>query len=614
MKNLKIIGAVVGGVFAATTFALPSSAADVTQSRMENADAEPHNWIMHHKNYFGHRYMTITQINKDNIKNLKLAFTVAVSGIEGAGRHSHGRLEGTPIVEDGMMYYPNGWGNVWKVDVTSGKAGQVLWHMDPATDKAFAADVACCGVNNRGVVLWQDQVISTTLDNRVISMNKDTGEVTWETQTADAAIAETMTLAPLIMNDISVTGVAGAEYGVRGHLHGVNLVTGEQMWRTYTAGGNDNDPNEIAKSTWTDDYNSWETGGGSIWQTGTYDPEINLMYWGTGNPGPDWDPEYRPGDNLYTDTLLAMTPEDGMIKWFYQYTPNDPYDYDEIAEHPLINLPDGRKLVTHPSRNGFQYAFDRATGDFQYAIQYVNDVIWTEGIDQKTGLPTSYNPNTALQDYRGTAERRNGRIGIHCPRISGGKNWPPSATDPIKAVTYIPGIEGCQLVAVQDGGAPHPESKGGTFKVRDLWTGARFGVKADELAGPFSLEALGLTGQMGPLLESGSLISVDLTNGETIKKIQTRYSNRAGMLASKGGWIMTAYINGDIIAYDDETFEEIWKFNAGTPIKATPMTYSSGGKQYIAIMVGGNISGGNRSTWPELANISFMHAVYVFTL
>jgi alcohol dehydrogenase (cytochrome c) len=610
MHISKTIGVIVGGALAAT-FALPAAAADVTQSRMDNADKEPHNWIMHHKNYYGHRHMTIDQININNIGNLKLAFTVAVGGIEGAGRHSHGRLEGTPIVENGMMYYPNGWGELYKVDVSSGKSGTVVWYVDPAVDKAYAADVACCGVNNRGVVLWKDQVISTTLDSRVISTNKETGEITWETAVGDPAIAETMTLAPLVMNDISVTGVAGAEYGVRGHLDGVDLNTGEHIWQTFTAGGNDRDPNETAKSTWTDNYDSWETGGGSIWQTGTWDKALNLMYWGTGNPGPDWDPEYRPGDNLYTDTLLAMTPEDGMIKWFFQYTPNDPYDYDEIAEHPIVVI-DGETVVTHSSRNGYQYAFNAGTGAFKYAIQYVNDMIWTKGIDQKTGLPNSYNPNTALQDYRGTAERRNGRIGIHCPRISGGKNWPPSATDPDRLVTFIPGIEGCQLVgAVQE---DLPVHRGGTVKPRDRFTGGNFGVTEADMTGPFSLEALGLVGEMGPLVESGSLQSVNLRNGETINKIQLRYSNRAGILSSAGGWIMTAYINGDIIAYDANTFDIIWSFNAGTPIKATPMSYAVNGKQYIALMVGGNISGGNRSTWPELANIQFQHSVYVFTL
>ena len=613
MKTTRTIGVLVGGALAASMFALPAFSANVTQERLNNAqDAEPHNWIHHHKNYFGWRHVPMDEINTGNLSDLKLAFTVAVGGLAGAGRHDFGRLEGTPIVEDGFMYYPNGWGEVYKVDVTSGNMGTVVWLMDPAVDKAYAADVACCGVNNRGVALWEDQVISTTLDSRVVSTHKDTGEITWEVAIGDPAIAETVTHAPLVMNGIGVAGVAGAEYGCRCHLDGVRLSDGEHIWRTYTAGGNDRDPNEIAKTTWLDDYNSWETGGGSIWQTGTYDPELNLMYWGTGNPGPDWDPEYRPGDNLYTDTLLAMDPEEGMIQWYFQYTPNDPYDYDEIAEHPLIDI-DGQRWVTHASRNGFFYAFDRASGEFQYAIQYVNDVIWTDGIDQKTGLPNSYNPNTALQDYRNTAERRNGRIGIHCPDVTGGKNWQPTATNPDTLVTYIQSIEGCRLVgAVQ---AEHPESKGGPVKPRDSWTGGRFGVTMDELVGEFSLEALGLSPEeLGPLEITGSIVAVDLRTGETISKIQTRYNNRAGMLSTAGGWVMTGANDGNVTAYDADTLEELWSYNTGTPIRATPMSYSHDGKQYIALLVGGNISGGDRERWPELANIQFMHALYVWTL
>ena len=612
MRNGRTIGVLVGSALAASAFAMPAFSADVTQERLNNADAEPQNWIHHHKNYFGWRHMSIDEINRDNVADLKLAFTVAVGGLAGAGRHDYGRLEGTPVVEDGFMYYPNGWGEVYKVDVTSGTMGQVLWLMDPAVDKAFAADVACCGVNNRGIALWGDQVISTTLDSRVVSTHKDTGEITWEVTIGDPAIAETVTVAPLVMNDIAVVGVAGAEYGCRCHLDAVGLADGAHIWRTYTAGGNDRDPNETAKSTWLDDYNSWETGGGSIWQTGTYDPELNLMYWGTGNPGPDWDPEYRPGDNLYTDALLAMDPEEGMIHWYFQYTPNDPYDYDEIGEHPLIDV-DGRRLVTHSGRNGFFYGFDRVSGEFQYAIQYVNDVIWTEGIDQKTGLPTSYNPNTGLQDYRNTAERRNGRIGLHCPDVTGGKNWMPSATNPDTAVTYIQSIEGCRLVgAVQ---VDHPESKGGAVKPRDSWTGGNFGVTMDELVGEFSLEALGLDpSELGPLVISGSITAVDLRTGETLTKIQTRYNTRAGILSSGGGWVMTGHVNGDVTAYHSDTLETLWTYNTGTPIRATPMSYAHDGKQYIALMVGGNIGGGDRERWPELAYIQFMHAVYVFTL
>jgi len=615
MHKLTKTGAIIGGAIAAVAMALPANAATVTMERMLNADSESQNWLMHHKNYFGHRFMSESQINTGNIAGMKLAFTVAVGGIEANGARAIGRLEGTPIVEDGFMYYPNGWGTVYKVDVRSGNSAKVVWVMDPATDRVWAAEVACCGNNNRGVVLWGDEVISITLDGRMISTNKESGEVTWERTIADPSIAETFTLAPLVIRDIGVVGTAGAEYGVRGWLDATNLNDGSAMWRVHTAGGNDNDPNEIAKSTWLDDYNSWETGGGSIWQTGTYDDALNMMYWGTGNPGPDWDPEYRPGDNLYTDSLMAMDPDTGDIKWYFQYTPNDPFDYDEIGEHPLIDIEIGgvmRKIVYHPARNGFSYGFDRATGEFLYAQQYVNDVIWTEGIDPKTGLPTSYNPNTALQDYRGTATRRDGRIGIHCPKIAGGKNWPPSATDPVRGIMYIPGIEGCQLAGTAV--ADHPISKGGGVKPRDSWTGGRFGITMDDMVGMNSLTGREFgADEMGTLAETGSVVAVDVRTGATVKKIQVRYGNRAGMLASAGGWVMTAYINGEIIAYDSDTLEEVWKYDTGAPINATPMSYSWDGKQYVVVMIGGNL-GFAASHHPELANMQFMHAVYIFTL
>jgi len=616
MHKFTKVGAIVGGAIAAAAIALPANAAEVTHSRLVNADSEPQNWLHHHKNYFGHRFMSETQINTGNIAGMKLAYTIAVGGIEAAGARRAGRLEGTPVVEDGFMYYPNGWGVVYKVDVRAGDTAEIVWQMDPATDRVWAAEVACCGNNNRGVVFWGNEIISITLDGRMISMDKDSGEVNWERTIADPSIAETFTLAPLIIRDIGVIGVAGAEYGVRGWVDATDLNDGSQMWRTHTAGGNDNDPNEIAKSTWLDDYDSWETGGGSIWQTGTYDDALNMMYWGTGNPGPDWDPEYRPGDNLYTDSVLAMNPDTGDINWYFQYTPNDPFDYDEIAEHPLIDIDIGgttRKIVYHPGRNGYSYGFDRATGEFLYAVQYVNDVIWTTGIDQKTGLPTSYNPNTALQDYRGTATRRDGRVGIHCPKISGGKNWPPSATDPIKGIMYIPGIEGCQLAGTNQ--ADHPISKGGAVKPRDSWTGGRFGITMEDMVGINALTGREFgEDEMGTLTESGSVVAVDVRTGETVKKIQTRYGNRAGMLASGGGWVMTGYLNGDVVAYDSDTLDVVWKFSTGAPIKATPMSYSVDGKQYVAIMVGGDVSGGNRTNYPELANIQFMHAVFVFTL
>jgi alcohol dehydrogenase (cytochrome c) len=238
----------------------PVSAADMTHERSLNVGKEPQNWLLHHGNYEGYRFSQLKTINSSNVKDLKIAFSVGLGGIEGAGtRYKHGNLEGTPIVEDGVMYVTDGWGTVYAIDVTSGKKGTFKWRMDPKTDKAWAGDVACCGVNNRGVALWKDKVISITLDGRLIAINKATGEVVWERKIADPAIAETLTAAPLIVRDIAIVGSAGGEYGIRGWIDGTDLNTGKQVWRTYTIPG----AGEPGNETWKDGKERWKHGGGS---------------------------------------------------------------------------------------------------------------------------------------------------------------------------------------------------------------------------------------------------------------------------------------------------------------------------------------------------------------
>lgn len=221
----------------ATAIAAPAFAAgETTMERLLGADAEPHNWLTHHQNFAAHRYSKLDQINKDTVKNLKVAWTFALGGIEGGGIWPHGGLEGTPIVEDAFMYVTDGWGSVYKLDLTQGP-GKLVWKMDPGTDKDWSGAVACCGVNNRGVALWKDQVISHTLDGRLISTDKETGEVAWERQVADPGIAETITGAPLVVKDMAITGVGGAEYGIRGWLAATDLNTGEEVWRRHTIPG-----------------------------------------------------------------------------------------------------------------------------------------------------------------------------------------------------------------------------------------------------------------------------------------------------------------------------------------------------------------------------------------
>ncbi len=229
------------------------------------------------------------------------------------------------------MYVTDGWGSVYALDISDGP-GELIWKMNPDTDKDWAGAVACCGVNNRGVALWKDRVVSHTLDGRLIATDKQTGEVAWERQVADPAIGETITGAPLVVKDLVITGVGGAEYGIRGWLAASDLNTGEEVWRRHTIPG----PGEPGHDTWADDHDAWKTGGGSTWVTGSYDPEQDLLIWGIGNPGPDWDVQYRPGDNLYTNSALGLDPDTGEIKWYFQYTPNDPYDYDGVGEHVLV--------------------------------------------------------------------------------------------------------------------------------------------------------------------------------------------------------------------------------------------------------------------------------------
>ena len=251
------------------------------------------------------RFSQLREINTDTVKNLKVAFTVALGGFEGAGtRYKFGDLEATPIVEDGVIYVPDGWGTVYAIDVSSGKKGVFKWRFDPQTNKAWAGDVACCGVNNRGVAFWKDKVISISLDGRLFAINKATGEKVWERKIANPDIGETLTLAPLVVRDVAIVGTAGGEYGIRGFIDGTDLNTGQQLWRTYTIPGKCEPGNE----TWKDGKDHWEHGGGSIWETATYDPDTDTIYQGVGNAGPDWDPEYRPGDNKWAASVLALNP------------------------------------------------------------------------------------------------------------------------------------------------------------------------------------------------------------------------------------------------------------------------------------------------------------------
>ncbi|MBD0270427.1 MAG: PQQ-dependent dehydrogenase, methanol/ethanol family [Acetobacteraceae bacterium] len=578
---------------AALTFAVfaglslqPASAGDVPPDRLLNAGREPGNWLLHHGGYAGQRYSPLSQISRDTVKNLKVAWTLHLGGVEGGGIWSHGGLEGTPLAEDGFLYVTDGWGSVYKVDARGGR-GALVWKMDPKTDRDWAGAVACCGVDNRGVALWGGQVISHTLDGRLIATNKETGEVAWQRQVADPDKGEVLTAAPLVVKNLVVTGVAGGEYGVRGWIAATDLTTQKEVWRTYTIP----DRGEPGSETWKDSHGAAANGGATTWVTGTYDARTNTLVWGTGNPGPDWDNEYRPGDNLYTNSSLGIDLDTGRIKWHYQHTPNDPYDYDSTSENVLVDTQVGgrpARLALHANRNGFAYAVDRDNGRFVWGLPFVNKVTWTAGIHQETGRPLDYDPAQPVQRYNvAVTPSRTNRVTDICPGNMGGKNWPPTAYHPGLQRWYIPVIESCNRITVE-------ETKPGTWKSREFWTGG----------GPSQHERI-----------TGSIAAVDVTTGKLAGKIETQFPQLGGLLATPD-LVFASQPSGEVTAHDARTLEKLWEFSTGGGVNAPPITFSVDGKQYVAILVG---LGGAWDKWfiestPELKKIQPGSMLYVFAL
>jgi alcohol dehydrogenase (cytochrome c) len=588
-RTTRLLKCLLGGaaalVGAGVLGTLSAYAADeVTQDRLLNADKEPGNWILHHKNFSAHRFSSLNEINRDTVKNLKVAWTLHLGGIEGGGIWTHGGLEGTPIAENGILYVTDGWGSVYKIDAHGGK-GSLVWKMDPKTDHDWAGAVACCGIDNRGVALWGNLIISHTLDGRLIATNKDTGQVAWQRTVADPEKGEVVTGAPLVLKNLAITGVAGAEYGIRGWLAATDLNTQKEVWRTYTIPGK----GEPGSETWKDERSA-ASGGGSTWVTGSYDPASNTIFWGVGNPGPDWDNAYRPGDNLYTDSTLAIDADTGKIKWHFQHTPNDPYDYDSVAEHVLADVPTPqgtRKLALEADRNGFAYAVDRTDGQFVWGTPFVKKMTWTKGLDE-TGKPQEYDPKQPVQHYvAAVTPSKETKVADFCPGNMGGKNWPPTAYNPNLHIWYIPVIESCNRIT-------HDEMTPDKLKPREFFTGG---------------------GPSQPVRITGSVTAIDVTSGKITSKAEMPFPMLGGILATPD-LIFTGLPSGEVIALDAKTLEKRWEFNTGGGVSAPPMTFSVDGKQYLAILVG---LGGAWDKWfieatPELKKIQPGSILYVFTL
>ncbi len=551
-------------------------AADVTPERLLNADKEPQNWLMNHRTYDGQRFSPLDRINKANVKGLKLAYAVPLGG--GAGNEWN---EATALAEDGFLYITDSWGVLYKIDARSGDVGRIVWRMDPKQERQ---------VNNRGAAFWGNLVITPANGPaRIVATDKDSGKVVWETSVAFDQPLLQITGAVLPIKDKIIVGAAGGDRGVRDWVAALDAATGKLIWLKHTIPA----PGEPGSETWKDKNDTWRTGGGAVWVTGTYDPAAHQTIWGIGNPVPMMDPSARPGDNLYTNSAISYDPDTGKMNWYFQYTPNDGWDYDEVGTHILIDgqiAGENRKLITHSARNGFTYTMERNNGQIVAAKPYMDNVNWTKGIDQKTGKPIDYDPTKDVQLYAGAATPTQAEpVKRLCPNRTGGNNYWPSSFSPKTKLLYIPAMTACEDVTNNREFAERSKDQG--------WFPRSGG------------------GYRAPERYESNLTAVDPFTGDVKKTITLRYPNYSGTLATGGGLVFLALLDGSVAAYDDTTLEEVWKVNVGSGFAAPPMTFEVNGKQYIAIASGP--SGAAKSkliNTPELKEQRNAMVLYVFGL
>ena len=544
----------------------PATAADITSERLINSPNDPQNWLMVHRDYDNSRHSGLKDINNTNAKDLKLKFMISIGG-RATGGTLRGKEEATPLVDDGFMYVNDTWGRVMKFDVRSGTQAVPLWRYDPKIKQSRT---------QRGIAMYGNKVFIPTNDMRMIAVNRDNGELAWEVNAAaptdpatgtPAPKTQGFTAAPLTLKtrggkELVLQGEStGGQLGTRSWIGAWDVNSGQLAWRTFTVPA----PGEPGSETWKDKHNAWRIGGGGVWQTASYDPATNLVFYGTGDAFPSFDPEFRPGDNLFTASTIALDADTGKIVWFFQETPNEHWDFDTPSPKMLyeVNINgENRKVVANFSRNGYYYTLDRANGQFIRADQYQEKITWTKGIDQKTGKPVDYDPTKDVQAYAGIGVRRGKRGEEACPWWNGSPTFFPPTMDAKRGIAYVAGAEGC--ISGTASKTPMDENK-------------------DYVGLPPCCT------EQGRITAHGALWAMDVKTGKILGKATFQPPTESGMLSTDGQVLFTGHMNGKFSAYDANTLQELWSFNTGTPITAPPMTYSVNGKQYIAVVAGGGV-------------------------
>lgn len=514
-------------------------------------------WTLYGNNYKAWRYSPLQQINKSNLAKLRPAWTLN-TGL-------HDGFEATPIVIDGVMYFTTPWNHVFAVNAATGKE---YWR---TVYKLPDNLPLCCGAVNRGAAVGAGKVVFASLNAHLVALDATNGKIVWDTEMADYKQGYSATIAPQVIGNKIIVGISGGDFGVRGFIDAYDINTGKRLWRFWTVPG----PGEPGSDTWEGD--SWKNGGGPSWMTPTYDPELNTIYVGIGNPGPDLDGDNRDGANLYTECTVALDADTGKLKWYYQTIPHDVWDLDNVVEPVLdeINI-DGKlkKVVMWAGKNGYFYVLDRTNGKFIYALQFVHKLNWGKVLpDGSVNLDRSKFP---VRDKFTTVY----------PGAAGGKEWCPVSYDPVKKRMFIPVIEnGHMHKVIQQEHIP------GLL----YWGGASVPV---------------------PNEAYGHIAAIDVEKRQIVWDTRTEFPVVAGITSTASGLVITGTPDQKMLILDADTGKILWEYKAISGWHSAPVVFAVNGKQYIAFANGwgGWVTGFALTGTPRLEGIPHQNTMYVFAL
>ena len=500
----------------------------VTWERLLNAADEPENWLMYSGTLDSQRFSGLDLIHNRNVGELELKWAYQIPELD--------RAETVPLVVDGVMFVTEAPSNVVALDAATGRQ---YWRYNHELPDDLRI---CCGRNNRGVAILGETLFMSTLDAHVVAIDARSGNLKWNSEVADHTSGYSKTAAPLIVKDRVVTGIAGGEFGIRGFLDAYDPETGDRDWRLYTIPGPDNPDNR----TWAGD--SWRTGGSPTWITGSYDPDLNLVYWGTGNPGPDWNGEVRMGDNLYADSALAINADSGELEWYFQFTPWDVHDWDAIQVPILADIEfegEPRKVMMWANRNAFYYTLDRETGEFLVGTPFAKQT-WAEGLDEN-GRPIRAPNKLPTRDGN-----------IVSPPVGGGTNWWSPAYSPRTELFYVNAYDGEQEYFIRD----------------------QEYVEGEQYTGGGGQNVLPVDNY------TSAIRAIDPRTGDRRWEFPIQPRSTSGLLTTAGDLVFGGTVDGYFFALDAVSGRELWHMAVGSRVHSAPLSYAVNGQQYVTIAAG----------------------------